>query len=326
LAEPELLYHYTDAGGLIGIVEDDVLWATDAEFLNDAQELRYGREEMREALLARAEELSAGGIPEGSAEGSRATAIRSAADHLEPGGTFAQRQYHSAYVACVCEDGDLLSQWRAYGGAGGYAIGFRSASLREMQPDAGELVPESVDRGAFEAAEPPPLTAGLVQVRYGSKAVESALATVLRDIAPEPVGHPGVAGFYQARSVVLPALAEIKHDAFEEEREWRHERVLVLRLHLEATVGEDLVHQPLLVGLPPAGTATPARIGGAWAAVPSLPPAFRVKPGTSRRTVQWSRCESALARCGAVRRSPDRAGPGAYWPRQVYRSRSDELR
>jgi len=220
LTESGVLFHYTDASGLIGIVEDQVLWATDAEFLNDARELRYGREEMHAALLARADELSPPGSAEGSAEGSRAMVMQSAADQLEPGGLFAQRQYHSAYVACFCEDGDLLSQWRAYGAAGGYAIGFRAASLREMEPDVGELG-NIRDLEAVEEVELPPLPAGLVKVRYGPHAVESAVSTVLRDVAPEPVGHPGVTGFYRARSLVLPALAEIKHEAFAEEREWR---------------------------------------------------------------------------------------------------------
>jgi|KBSMisStaDraftv2_1062788.scaffolds.fasta_scaffold981979_1 hypothetical protein len=34
-----LLYHYTDAGGLAGIVKDAVLWATDFRYLNDRLEL-----------------------------------------------------------------------------------------------------------------------------------------------------------------------------------------------------------------------------------------------------------------------------------------------
>ncbi len=57
-SEPDHLYHYTDARGLIGIVTQAVLWATDAEFLNDAQELKYGRDELHQALIARAGELS----------------------------------------------------------------------------------------------------------------------------------------------------------------------------------------------------------------------------------------------------------------------------
>src|SRR4051794_188276 len=58
MAEPEILYHYTTAAGLIGIVQSQTLWATNAEFLNDAQELLCGRPQVRDALLKQADELS----------------------------------------------------------------------------------------------------------------------------------------------------------------------------------------------------------------------------------------------------------------------------
>jgi hypothetical protein len=58
----EILYHYTTAAGLMGIVQSRTLRATNAEFLNDAQELQFGRSRLRDALLERAEELA----PEGS--------------------------------------------------------------------------------------------------------------------------------------------------------------------------------------------------------------------------------------------------------------------
>ena len=214
MTDPDVLFHYTSAVGLIGIVQDEVLWATDAEFLSDAQELRFGREDLRRALLERADELCPPGSDEGSSDGSRATVMRSAADHLKPGGPFLRKQEHVVYVACFCEDGDLLSQWRGYGSPGGYAIGFRAASLREIRPldlgDSGEI-----------AATALPLPVRLVQVRYGPPAAERMIQQVLRDIAPKPVGSPGVGGWVRAQSLVLPALAKIKHEAFSEEKEWR---------------------------------------------------------------------------------------------------------
>ena len=39
---PELLYHYTRAGGLLGIVQGHSIWATDIRYLNDGNEFRYG--------------------------------------------------------------------------------------------------------------------------------------------------------------------------------------------------------------------------------------------------------------------------------------------
>jgi hypothetical protein len=228
--DPEVLYHYTTPPGVIGIVQNKMLWATDAEFLNDAQELRFGRAELREALIARADELIPPGLDEETRplgddrDYSRAWVMRSAADHLDPGPgrPYAEKQYHWAYVACFCEDGDLLSQWRAYGLQAGYAVGFRTAVLRDMRPVKSQAAIES---GAYPEIDeepgvvPPPVR--LVRVRYGAYAIRRAVADVLSAVAPEPVGHPGVMGFYRAQTLVIPTLAGIKHGAFSEEREWR---------------------------------------------------------------------------------------------------------
>jgi len=36
------LYHYTDATGLKGVIENDEIWFTDFRYLNDPSELRHG--------------------------------------------------------------------------------------------------------------------------------------------------------------------------------------------------------------------------------------------------------------------------------------------
>jgi hypothetical protein len=42
-ADEEVLYHYTDAHGLLGIVQSRQLWASNAAFLNDSTEVTYIR-------------------------------------------------------------------------------------------------------------------------------------------------------------------------------------------------------------------------------------------------------------------------------------------
>ena len=39
----DVLYHYTTSEGLLGILRDDKLWATDIFHLNDSSEFEYGR-------------------------------------------------------------------------------------------------------------------------------------------------------------------------------------------------------------------------------------------------------------------------------------------
>ena len=47
---PKSLFHYTTAAGLLGILRESVLWATEARFLNDAQEAVYARDLFVSAL------------------------------------------------------------------------------------------------------------------------------------------------------------------------------------------------------------------------------------------------------------------------------------
>src|SRR5262245_39574915 len=198
--------------------------------MNDAQELRFGRPELRAALAEQADRLCPPGSEDGGPDWSKATLIRSAAEHLDqPGGIFASRQWHAVYVACFCESDDLLSQWRGYGPSGGFAIGFRRSSLEGLQHAATQSVGQ---RLATFLARPPEVVEHpsdpsthtdirLARVTYGDEAIGTVVDDVLRRIAPEPTAHPGVHGYYRAKTVLLPSLATIKHGAFREEREWR---------------------------------------------------------------------------------------------------------
>jgi hypothetical protein len=50
LRRAERVYHYTDAGGLLGVVSCKCLWASDVWYLNDAQEALYGPDVIERAL------------------------------------------------------------------------------------------------------------------------------------------------------------------------------------------------------------------------------------------------------------------------------------
>src|ERR1035441_5092669 len=45
-----LVYHYTAAEGLKGIIENRCIWATNVNFLNDFSEYQYGVEVVREGI------------------------------------------------------------------------------------------------------------------------------------------------------------------------------------------------------------------------------------------------------------------------------------
>src|ERR687891_1650454 len=47
---PEVLYHYTTADGLLGIVGSTSFWMTSLRYMNDQSELQYARELVRAVL------------------------------------------------------------------------------------------------------------------------------------------------------------------------------------------------------------------------------------------------------------------------------------
>lgn len=120
---PDGLWHYTDAGGLRGILENDELWASETRFLNDATEISYGLEVASEATNA--------AVKSGRWSDSTCNVLWRAMAKNGANLPAYWRAKSQIYVACFCEDGDLLSQWRAYAGrdaAGGYAIEFRHSA------------------------------------------------------------------------------------------------------------------------------------------------------------------------------------------------------
>lgn len=116
---PDMLWHYTDSAGLIGILASQRLWATQARFLNDAKEIAYGAEVATRALAR----LRISGLKRETTKFVRGLGDankRIIQDFFD--------KTLDVFVACFCTKRDLLSQWRAYAGhdsVGGYALGFR---------------------------------------------------------------------------------------------------------------------------------------------------------------------------------------------------------
>lgn len=137
------LYHYTTAAGLSGILESKSLWATHASFVNDEEEILgfYDRvlpEILRPVLLKHVEVIKdqpeffklQGNTPfDVYFEEQFAKWIRTIKEVVSG--------FHDHYVTSFStvsddpfvRDNGLLSQWRAYGTDGGYALVFDTAAL-----------------------------------------------------------------------------------------------------------------------------------------------------------------------------------------------------
>lgn len=226
---PRYLYHYTDTTGLVGIVSGQQLWMSNAEFLNDSAEIRYGAGVLELAIRAEINNL-----PESTSNFDilRSAYVRALSDleSLSHGaGGFIGLQCN---IACFCEEPDLLSQWRGYSVGGGYCIQFDTAKLRVL---------DNRDAGGYEATahfwqgkpygEHNGIDARnlrLTQVAYGDGGTSDELSrqivtNVSTYVAGQDWSRQGEFphDVFISRDFILPWVANFKHESFREEREWR---------------------------------------------------------------------------------------------------------
>jgi hypothetical protein len=203
-ATPDVIYHYTDIAGLIGITTSGALWATNLRFMNDASELSHSYGLMLRVLAdARAQ--------------ASAPAQIELMDEIERAIRGQWAGYPDFYAVSFSANGDLLSQWRGYGSSGGgYAIGFDT-------------------RGLTRPPSPHPQPGRFLNRVIYDPAVQ---LNVLENIATAMLGlfagaDPSTEEATAARARVFSTLGEIvgfafnfKDPAWSEEQEWRAVRVL----------------------------------------------------------------------------------------------------
>src|ERR1035438_1214814 len=133
-AEPELLYHYTTQYGLLGILKHKCIWATHIRYLNDTSEGNIVSQVIFEEFSSRYNTAPLFQML-GMATAKPAGAVESVdEDALGQGTTMASWvTSQNVFVSSFSENGDSLSQWRAYSErSGGYSIGFRPEYLRAV--------------------------------------------------------------------------------------------------------------------------------------------------------------------------------------------------
>lgn len=194
---PDVVYHYTTAAGLLGICTSKKIWATDIRYLNDSEEFQYTLD-LAAAHLASLDDKITGEqekllISEWKETLEVALRVR-------------------VYVASFSENGDQLSQWRAYGRGSGYAIGFTPLVL--MNALLQHSHPSSWLRCVYDRAQQ------LENLQY-------ATTYLLEKFAAGPIPEPPDDVTYRMGFEIdffghLLVLAGcFKHPAFEEEAEWR---------------------------------------------------------------------------------------------------------
>ena len=182
---PRTLYHYTDTLGTESILRSRRLWASNALYLNDANEVQHTLH-LVETLVG---------------------ASDSPADRVMKEATSSFFRFLQVYVACFCACGDLLSQWRGYGPSSGYALGVNVKPLLAQNTRRLLLVKCIYDLARQE------------------ETLQNLLRRFRDTLSQFPELKEGteawnVATVLFAEAVSLVAM-KFKHSAFSEELEWR---------------------------------------------------------------------------------------------------------
>jgi hypothetical protein len=193
---PYAIYHYTDAAGLKGVLESGRLWASDMLYLDASREVTYTYGLMCEQLRKNWNT---------SDTTLNEFCVRAEVE-LDP-----RRWARSLFMACFCEDGDALAQWRAHTGDGAYALGLRTAALENVGV---RFQRAALRRVVYSAARQNALlqrlldwTLSLVRSRSGESAEQRAATSeaVIEFLADH----------------LIEFVASFKQPTFEQEAEWR---------------------------------------------------------------------------------------------------------
>lgn len=199
---PDRLYHYTNTNGLMGILTSSRLWATHFRYLNDSSEIDYGFSLFSKIVEER---LIATENPIVSEFLSRTIRTANAFDGM-----------FEAYIACFCESGDLLNQWRSYTDmAGGFSVAFKARELgmrNKVENPSQDFILRKVEYD-------PEIQNKLINEVLSSAI--SVLAESTARLSPEDANLAIARCCHFIQIEVAEYLLCFKHSAFESEREWR---------------------------------------------------------------------------------------------------------
>ena len=211
--DTRVLYHYTTIEGLLGILNGRSIWLSSAGYLNDLREVEHGRSIINEVLEEEAQRYQ------------NDEAVKSLLRSAHAGYDPFEGHHFGAFVACFCERGDLLSQWRGYSDmGGGYSLGIRfTEHLR---------VKFGTPTGNGDQSWEEPVVRKVI---YNSdeqfeltRRVIGAFAQTVRDVAASHPDEKKELG-RQAAALLITLLVEFlccfKDPAFKEEQEWRLIRI-----------------------------------------------------------------------------------------------------
>ena len=211
------LYHYTSQTGLLGIISKKSIWATAINYLNDTLEFKYSMKLIKEELQWFSDQIKNGELGEVEEESKYFEMIHDLFEN-----SISQKfikDHFYIFVFSFSENGDLLSQWRAYCSENsGFNIGFDLKLIQEVVRKQGFYISRCLyDPGEQKAAIKHLFRQwGLLYIEnmdgFSALAKENnidGLTNAVMEVASELI------------DAIVHLCPLLKHPSFAEEKEWR---------------------------------------------------------------------------------------------------------
>lgn len=217
--DDDLLYHYTSAAGLLGIVGTPSMpatfWLSQIQYMNDAEEWYHAYKLARAEILKFSRRTT--GIREvmkglyGIPHEELSTIGPQGLDVIE---SFGMSRH---FTFSLSQEKDLLSQWRGYAPLGGYSVGFKVRDLRNLANRNGfKLV-----RCIYEKSEKEAAIASQVDLIEQNLRNEIIDPTIELPDGFSPRDKALATARVRFQESVNQFATYFKHESFKEESEWR---------------------------------------------------------------------------------------------------------
>jgi hypothetical protein len=205
MVDAPILHHYTDAFGVQGIVSSNSLWATATQFSNDLSEIEY------------AVSIAAEVIEETWSNKNRISPWEKVlAQHLVRLFHTPLHSFGQPFIVSFCEDGDLLSQWRAYGSTSGFSLAFSPlVEHDELKLACKNGLRTMVKRVIYDPDKQ----------RARLRFLVNHLIKLVNGFSFVPASSQGADAHVELSLLLVLEMTDwacaVKHQAFSEEKEWR---------------------------------------------------------------------------------------------------------
>lgn len=187
---PNVLFHYTCADGLLGMIQNGTLWLSQIQYMNDSHEYHHTFDIAKQRL----------GHYACVGESCKRALSAKLFDYFSSSKTMSR-----TYVFALSEKPDLLSQWRGYAKDGGYCIGFDFKELNSLASKNGLKLVKCV-----------------YKIEEKTAIIDDCIMSIIAMVKVWPMPDDHYSAILTKLVNELRVFAEyFKHESFEEEVEWR---------------------------------------------------------------------------------------------------------